>query len=90
MTGPLSMILAAFDSGVRSVVDISRTTGLNRDVVEAGIDHLISTGRLTAQPLASGCTEGACGGCALFSAGCGGCRTMPSRARTLSLTREVV
>jgi len=85
MTGPLSMILAAFDTGVRSVADISRTTGLNRDVVEAGIDHLISTGRLTAKPLASGCAEGACGGCALFSAGCAGCGPAASRARTLSV-----
>ena len=85
MTGPLSAILAAFETGVRSVADISRTTGLNRDVVEAGIDHLISTGRLTAKPLASGCTEEVCGGCALFSAGCGGCGPVPSRTRTLSL-----
>jgi len=87
MNGPLARILAAFDSGARSVPEISRTTGLNRDLVDAGIDHLVATGRLIAEPLASGCPEGACDGCALLPMGCGGRHPLPSRARSLRLAR---
>jgi len=85
MTGPLAQILAAFDTGVRSVPEITRTTGLNRDLVEAAVDHLVSTGRLKAEPLASGCPESACGGCALLAAGCHGASSIASRSRTLSV-----
>lgn len=88
MTGPLSAILTAVDSGARSLLQISRATGLDRGLVEAGVDHLVSTGRLRAEPLASGCPAGACGGCALLSAGCTGAVQVPSRARTLVLTHS--
>jgi hypothetical protein len=84
VSGPLSQVLNTFDHQVRSVGEISRLTGLSRDVVTAAVDHLVATGRLRAEPLASGCPAGACGGCALASQGCQPARR-PARGRTVWL-----
>jgi hypothetical protein len=86
--GPLAQVLDAFTRpGVRSVAQISRVTGLDADVVEAAVDHLIRAERLVAEPLASGCPGGACGGCALWERGCAGPikRPVGPHGRTLAL-----
>jgi hypothetical protein len=84
MSGPLTLVREAFaaDQRVRSVGDIVATTGLNRDVVDAALEHLLFTGELQATALASGCPADACDTCAV-SSHCPG--TIPSRGRSLSL-----
>jgi hypothetical protein len=83
MAGPLSQIAAAFaDPACRSVADLERATGLPRDVLDAALDHLVRTGQLRAETLASGCPEDACGSCAIRQ----GCSARPAAARTRSLT----
>ncbi len=86
MNNPLVMVFDAFSGGARTVSEIVARTGLNPDVVSGAIDHLIFRGQLTAEPLASGCPEGACGGCALLKHGCGGSPTrQPPTGRGRSL-----
>ncbi len=83
VTGPLSVVLAAFGAGVTSVDEVCARTGLSRDVVDAAIDHLRRSGRLKATELALGCPSGGCGSCASGqvggTAGCGA--TGPSSQR---------
>jgi len=82
--GPLAQILLAFTDTppCRSVREICHRTGLPRDLVDAALDHLVRTGRLKAESLASGCPEGACGGCAARH----GCPVATlGRARSLTL-----
>ncbi|MDR0959335.1 MAG: FeoC-like transcriptional regulator [Propionibacteriaceae bacterium] len=70
----------------RSVEALAERTGLSRDVVSAALDHLVATGRLTAETLASGCPSGACGSCAIAGSR-GGCPVaQPGRGRVISLT----
>lgn len=73
--GPLTSILGAFSGGATSLADVERRTGLDREVVRAGVDHLVRTGRLEAKQLTSGCPIGGCGSCASADlhggAGCG-------------------
>lgn len=85
MSGPLSEVIAALQRGARSLPEIVQTTGLSRDLVDAVVEHLVATGRLKAEPLASGCPSQACGGCVLLARGCQGANLLPVRARTLSL-----
>jgi bacterioferritin-associated ferredoxin len=93
--GPLRQVLAAFAAGVHSVDELTRRTGLSRDVVDASIDHLVRTGRIEAKELTIGCPDGGCGNCASgTSEGTAGCGAPgPSAARsgpvlvTLSLRR---
>ncbi|MDR1808427.1 MAG: hypothetical protein LBR33_11045 [Propionibacteriaceae bacterium] len=85
MAGPLSLVRAAFgDSSCRSVADLERVTGLPRDVLDAALDHLVFTGVLKSEALASGCPEGACGSCALGHS-CAARRPGDVRARSLAL-----
>ncbi len=73
--GPVSAVLAAFESGSGSLDDVTRRTGLGRDVVDAAVAHLVRVGRLDAKELAVGCPPSGCGACASGrddgSAGCG-------------------
>ena len=85
MSGPLSEVIAALQQGARSLPEIVQATHLSRDLVDAVVEHLVATGRLKAEPLASGCPSQACGGCVLLSRGCQGTPALPTRARTLSL-----
>jgi hypothetical protein len=82
-TRPLTAVRLAFaDATVRSVADIVARTALPRDVVSAALDHLLRTGELEQQALASGCPSDACATCAISR----GCRAAPaSRTRTLVL-----
>ncbi|MCE1178075.1 MAG: FeoC-like transcriptional regulator [Micrococcales bacterium] len=92
---PLSAVLAAFEAGAESLDDVSRRTGLDRDVVSAAVDQLVRMGRIDARELAIGCPSGGCGSCASGTsdgqAGCGadgpsGTRSGPVLV-TLSLRR---
>lgn len=65
MTGPLRAVLAAVDSGASTVIEVSRQTGLDRDLVAAAIAHLIRIGRVSTTQLVTGCPATGCGGCAL-------------------------
>ncbi len=62
--GPLRTVLAAFDSGAVTLADIASRTGLDRDVVEAAVHHLVRTGLLVGRTLSAGCPESGCGSCA--------------------------
>ena len=71
MSGLLSTVLAQVAKGTPTVTEMARNTGLSEDVLRAGLDHLLRTGRLQAQVLPIGCPDGGCGGCASAPA-CGG------------------
>jgi hypothetical protein len=70
--GPLSLLLDAVASGCRTLPALAARTGLTIDVVRAGLDHLVRSGRLEARGLTAGCPAGGCGGCAVARGG-GGC-----------------
>lgn len=78
--GPLRAVLAAFENGAASLDDVSATTGLRRDVVDAAVAHLVRIGRLTSESLAGGCPSGGCGGCPSGGSSAGACGT-PRAAR---------
>lgn len=70
----LAEILAAVRSGASGAPEVARRTGLDPEMVEAGLATLASTGLV--RPLTgSGCPPNACGGCALVS----GCATLGAR-----------
>ncbi|CAI9407571.1 hypothetical protein AESSP_01848 [Aestuariimicrobium sp. T2.26MG-19.2B] len=75
VSAPLSSVLAAFGAGALSLDEVADRTGLDRDVVDAAVDHLRRMGRLRATELAVGCPSGGCGSCASgrpdATAGCG-------------------
>lgn len=83
MSGPLTQILAAFQAGATSLAEVAARTGLADDLVRAGVDHLVRTGRLEAKELAQGCPGGGCGSCAsgtpTGTAGCGAAGPNPHR-----------
>lgn len=69
MSGPLSRVHRAVVEGARTRVDIVQVTGLDPEVVDASLDHLVRMGRLDRERLASGCASGGCGSCASSSGG---------------------
>ena len=82
-TRPLHAVLAAFTGGAASLDEVSRVTGLPRDLVDAAVGHLVRMGRLSAQELTVGCPDGGCGSCASGSGGGAGCGASgPSAARS--------
>ena len=80
---PLRAVMTAFSDGASSLDDIAQRTGLDRDVVQASVDHQRRMGRIDAKELSMGCPGGGCGSCASGhsdgSAGCGS--DGPSAAR---------
>jgi hypothetical protein len=75
---------ALADPATRSVSDLVAATGLTRDLVDAGLEHLLFTGELRAEPLASGCPAAACGTCAVRH-GCTAARAGRGRLLTARL-----
>jgi len=61
---PLTAVLTAFGSGASSLAEVAHRTGLDRDVVDASVEHLIRIGMIQASTLSSGCPDGGCGSCA--------------------------
>ncbi|WP_026925689.1 hypothetical protein [Granulicoccus phenolivorans] len=73
--GPLRQVLTAFTDGARTVPEVMERTGLPADVVRAGVDHLVRTGRMELGALTGGCAGGGCGSCPQGSGGEPGCGT---------------
>lgn len=71
--GPLRAVLAALQDGAPSLHDVCLRTKLDRDVVDAAVDHLVRMGRISAKELAIGCPGGGCGSCASGVDGSPGC-----------------
>jgi hypothetical protein len=67
--GPLRTVLDELTAGTPTLDEISRRTGLDRDVVHAAVDHLVRLGRVTSSTLSSACPDGGCGTCSA-SDGC--------------------
>ena len=84
--GPLSALLSEVAAGTPTVAEMARNTGLSTEVLRAGLDHLVRTGRLQATALPIGCPPSGCGGCA--SAGGCGVAEGGNALVTLSLTRR--
>jgi hypothetical protein len=57
-------VLTALQEGAPSLQDVCARTSLDRDVVDAAVDHLVRMGRVSAKELAIGCPGGGCGSCA--------------------------
>ena len=83
MNGPLSAVLAAFESGARTLAEVADRSGVSSDVVQASVEHLVRLGRLESRELAMGCPSSGCGGCASATiegtAGCGAAGPDPGR-----------
>lgn len=81
--GPLRLVLGALEGGAGSLAEVSARTGLERQLVEAAVHHLVRLGHLEATELSMGCPPAGCGGCASAepggTAGCGA--SAPSAAR---------
>lgn len=81
--GPLSRVVAALEAGGRTRADIAVASGLDREVVDTALDHLVRMGHITMDPLSGGCPAAGCGGCgsgrADGAAGCGAAGPATSR-----------
>jgi hypothetical protein len=82
-TGPLRAVLSALEDGAPSLQDVCVRTRLDREVVDAAVEHLIRMGRVSAHQLAIGCPGGGCGSCASGVEGSPGCGAQgPSGSRS--------
>ncbi len=61
--GPLHRVIAAIEAGAGSRAAVAQQAGLDADVVDACVDHLVRIGRVTAEQLGGGCPESGCGSC---------------------------
>jgi hypothetical protein len=61
--GPLRAVLAALGAGAADLGEVAARTGLDRDVVAAAVAHLVRTGHLRTEQLASGCPASGCRTC---------------------------
>ena len=73
--GPLSRVAAALEHGADTRAGLAEHTGLDPELVDTAIDHLLRLGRLELEQLSGGCPTTGCGSCpsgrADGSAGCG-------------------
>jgi hypothetical protein len=60
---PLRAVLGAVEDGVTTRKAIVIRTGLDPDVVDAAVEHLVRLGRVSSPELRTGCPIGGCGGC---------------------------
>ncbi len=91
--GPLRRVVVALEAGARDRADLAEVTGLDRDVVDAALDHLTRLGRVRVERLAGGCPDLGCGACssgrADGRAGCGAAAPAPSAGPVaITLTRR--
>lgn len=61
--GPLSRVLLALEAGATSRAALARHTGLDAELVDAALVHLVRLGRVRADALGSGCPSEGCGRC---------------------------
>ncbi len=62
-SGPLRQVIAAVAAGAASRREVARQTGLSSATVDAAVDHLVHTGRLTTASLGVSCASGGCRTC---------------------------
>ncbi|MCB0880983.1 MAG: hypothetical protein KDC33_02045 [Thermoleophilia bacterium] len=71
----MSRVAAALEAGVSTRAEIAAASGLDPEVVDTALDHLVRMGRVSMDPLAGGCPAAGCGSCgsgrADGDAGCG-------------------
>jgi len=80
---PLTAVLQAFEAGCGTLDEVARSSSLDRDVVDAAVEHLVRLGRLNAGVLAVGCPDGGCGSCATGVGDAPGCGSAgPSATRS--------
>lgn len=81
--GPLQRVVEAIVAGAATRADIAGRAGLDRDVVDAVIDHLLRTGRLGAEQIGGACPDTGCGSCPSGrsdgAAGCGSSGPLTAR-----------
>ena len=71
MTGPLTAVLSAVEGGATTRPAIAARTGLDPDVVDAAVEHLLRVGRIATPTLRTSCPDGGCHGCgSVTGAGC--------------------
>ena len=63
MSRPLSVVLAAVEAGATTRGAIADRTGLDPDVVDGAVDHLLRLGRIATPTLRTACPDGGCAGC---------------------------
>lgn len=66
---PLAAVLAAFSAGAVSTAEVRLRTGLDREVVDAAVEHLIRMGRLERSAVDLGCAREGCDTCPAGGAG---------------------
>ena len=62
-TGPLRRVLLALEAGATSRAALARHTGLDGELVDAALTHLVRLGRVRAEALGSSCPSQGCGRC---------------------------
>lgn len=90
--GPLRRIVAAIEAGAASRAEVAARAGLDRQIVDAALEHLIRSGRLNSERIGVACPDTGCGRCpsgrADGTAGCGASGPQTSRGPVaLTLTR---
>lgn len=68
---PLAAVLAAFQGGAASVAEVRLRTGLDHDVVDAAVEHLVRMGRLERSAVDLGCVGDGCDSCPASGVGAG-------------------
>ena len=63
MTTPLRQVLDAVEAGATTRGTIAERTGLDPDVVDGAVDHLLRLGRIATPTLRTACPDGGCAGC---------------------------
>ena len=81
MSGPLAAVLSEIDAGTGTVSLMARHTGLNPEVLQTALDHLIRTGKVDVEQMPFGCPPAGCGACEVD-----GCGTASSGAGRTMLT----
>lgn len=63
--------MGAVESGATTRDAIAARTGLDPDVVDGAVDHLLRLGRISTPTLRTACPEGGCAGCgSVTGSGC--------------------
>lgn len=71
MTTPVRAVLDAVTEGANTRAEVARRTGLDPDVADAAVDHLLRIGAIGSPSLKTACPTGGCAGCgAVTGTGC--------------------
>jgi hypothetical protein len=63
VSAPLRQVLDAVEGGATTRAAIAARTGLDPDVVDGAVDHLLRLGRIATPSLRTSCPDGGCAGC---------------------------